>query len=245
MYSFIVIFHHLSKKGITMEDIHQNQTGILNIDVYDYLKVAVVGCGSIGSFLAVALNKLGFNNIMLIDDDTVEPHNTATQFYLKEDVNQFKVEMLSNYLTGHITTHILKVEPNMKIQADVVFVCVDSLKARKTILKSILDSNAKFKQPTLIIDGRMHRLVFRVFTVPLNNQEVLKLYTKSLMEKEFVGPCTEKGIIQNVFGVVSIMLEQLKKTMNGEKFYAVINYDLENYAVVLQNETTPKPEVKR
>jgi molybdopterin/thiamine biosynthesis adenylyltransferase len=226
-----------------MDDLHRNQVGILNIDVYDYLKIAIIGCGSIGSFLAFGLNKLGFKNIMLIDDDIIEPHNVATQFYLKDDIRQFKVESLSNYLDGHITTHITKVTPKTKIRADVVFICVDTLKARKIILKSLLDSYEEFHEPKLIIDGRMHRLIFRVFTIPFNNQELLNYYAQTLMEKEFEGPCTEKGIIQNVFSVVSIMLEQLKKTMNGEKFYAVINYDLEHYTIIPQKETIPRPEV--
>ena len=43
---------------------YQNQSGILNIDEYDYLKIAIVGTGSIGSFLALALNKLGFKNLI-------------------------------------------------------------------------------------------------------------------------------------------------------------------------------------
>lgn len=226
-----------------IENLHKNQVGILNIDVYDYLKIAIVGCGSIGSFLAFGLNKLGFKNIMLIDDDIIEPHNVATQFYLKDDIRQFKVESLSNYLDGHITTHIIKVNSKTKIRADVIFICTDSLKSRKVILKSILDTYEDFKEPKLIIDGRMHRLIFRVFTIPLNNQDLLNYYTQTLMEPEFEGPCTEKGIIQNVYAVVSIMLEQLKKTMNGEKFYAVINYDLEHYNIIPQKETIPKPDV--
>jgi molybdopterin/thiamine biosynthesis adenylyltransferase len=218
----------------------RNQIGIIDVDVYDYLKVAIIGCGSIGSFLAFALNKIGFRNIILIDDDIIEPHNVATQFYLKGDVSQFKVETLSSYLEGNITTHITKVKANNKIKADIVFVCVDSLKARKAILQAILSSYESYKIPKLIIDGRMHRLVFRVFTTPLNDQQILNNYTATILEPEFEGACTEKGIIQNVFAIVSVMVEQLKKVINGQPFYAVLNCDLENYQFLGLNPSTIK-----
>jgi len=212
--------------------IYQNQVGIINIDEYDYLQIAIIGVGSIGSCLAIALNKLGFKNIIIIDDDKVEKHNPTTQFYFNQNVNQYKVHALSNYLNGHINHYVTRVKPSHKIKSDVVFICVDSLKQRKIITKAILDSYKEFKKPTLIIDGRMHRLMFRVFTVPLNNQVLLNQYVAGILGKEFRGSCTEKGIIQNVFAVVSVMVEQFKKTITGEEYYAVINCDLERYEFI-------------
>jgi molybdopterin/thiamine biosynthesis adenylyltransferase len=208
----------------------RNQVDILDIDAYDYLKIAIVGAGSIGSFLALALNKLGFKNLIIIDDDKVEDHNVATQYYHARDKGQHKVQALRRELEENVAVHATKVKATHKIKADVVFVCVDSLKQRKIILKSILDSRDKYNsKPSLIIDGRMHRLLFRVYTIPLNNAELVKKYTKSLMGTEFKGKCTEKGIIQNAFAIVSTMVEQLKKVVNGEKYHAILNCDFENF----------------
>lgn len=212
-----------------MSDRFRNQVDIINVDEYDYLKIAIVGAGSIGSFLALALSKLGFQNIIVIDDDNVEGHNIATQFYRLRDRSYRKVEALKRELDGRVAAYPIKVRPNHKIKADAVFVCVDSLAQRKVILKAVLDSYARFKKPKVIIDGRMHRLLFRVFTIPLHNQELLNKYAQGLMSQEFAGKCTEKGIIQNAFAVVSVMVEQLKKVINGEPYYAVLNCDFENY----------------
>ena len=99
-------------------------------------------------------------------------------------------------------------------------------------MKAILDSYDENKKPLLIIDGRMHRLLFRVFTVPLEETEWLEEYVDTLFDKEFSGSCTEKGIIQNVFGVVGVMIEQFKKVINGEEYYSVINVDFENYQFI-------------
>lgn len=209
--------------------VYQNQSGIFNVDEYDYLKIAIIGVGSIGSFLAFALNKLGFSNLILIDDDKIEKHNVPTQFYFSANVGEFKVEALNNYLEGDITTFATKVQASHKIDADVVFICVDSLEQRRIIMNAVLSSYEKTEKPKLVIDGRMHRLVFRVFTIPLNNISFLTEYIKGLDDKEYAGDCTEKGIIQNVFAIVAVMVEQFKKVINGETYSVAIDCDFEKY----------------
>ena len=214
-------------------DVYKNQVGIINIEDYDYLRIAIIGLGSIGSFLAVALNKLGFKNLIIIDDDVVEPHNITTQLYFQKDVDKNKADTLKRcYLKGNINAYNQKVTSLNKLEADVVFVCVDTLKQRKLISKAILESYDEFKVPKLIIDGRMHRLIFRIFTVPLDNQLLLNNYVKSTIGKEYVGACTEKGIIQNVFVIVAMMVEQFKKVIKGEDYYATINCDFERLTFI-------------
>lgn len=212
---------------------YRNQSGIFNIDEYDYLKLAIIGTGSIGSFLALAINKLGFQNLLLIDDDKIEQHNIPTQFYFHNDANEFKVKALEKYLEGNTTTFVTKVKANHRIDADIAFICVDSLEQRKIIMKAVLDSYEKYKKPKLVIDGRMHRLIFRIFTIPLHETELLKNYVEGLIDEEFDGDCTEKGIIQNVFVIVAVMIEQLRKVISGESYSAVINCDFEQYDFLL------------
>lgn len=207
----------------------RNQSSILNIDEFDYLNITVIGVGSIGSFLALALNKIGFVNIAIVDNDTVEPHNIATQMYNKSHIGQKKVHAIRHFMRGDINSYYKKITARSKINSDIVCVCVDDLKQRKIILKAILDSKKRYGKPKLLIDGRMHRLLFRVFTIDLTKKQLVNKYTESLMGKEFTGACTEKGIIQNVFGVVGVMMEQLKKVLNNEEYSSVINYDFENY----------------
>lgn len=214
-----------------MTELFRNQSGIIDVEDYDYLKLAIIGCGSIGSYLALALNRMGFKNFMLIDDDKVEKHNYTTQYYSIQHVGSSKVNALRTQLTGNISVHETKLTSKKKIDADVIFVCVDSLKERKKIANAILESYEKYgpEKPRLIIDGRMHRLVYQVFTIDMEDEDTLDKYVKGLFNKEFKGKCTEKGIIHNIFAVVSVMVEQFKKCMNGEKFPVAITGDLENY----------------
>jgi len=214
-------------------DVYKNQIGIIDIEDYDYLRIAIIGLGSIGSFLAVAINKLGFKNLIIIDDDVIEQHNPTTQLHFQKDIGKPKADTLKRcYLKGNINAYNQKVTSLNKLEADIVFICVDTLKQRKLISKAIIESYEKFKVPKLIIDGRMHRLVFRVFTIPIEDQPLLNTYVKGTMGKEFIGACTEKGIIQNVFAIVSIMVEQFKKVINGENYYTTINCDFERLTFV-------------
>lgn len=214
----------------------RNQMDLIDVELYDHLDIGIVGLGSIGSFVAMALNKLGFKHFLIIDDDKIEKHNIPNQYYSKEDVGKLKVESLMKKIDGKVTAYPAKLYPSDTIKTDVVFVCVDSLKQRKGILKSVLDSYEANGKPSLIIDGRMHRLVYRVYTVPLNDKEVLKKYTESLLKKEQGGPCTEKGIIQNVFAVVAVMLEQFRKIINGAEYSPVINCDFERLLFISEDE---------
>jgi len=215
---------------------YQNQIDLINVTNFNYLNIAVIGVGAIGSWIAIALNKLGFENFILVDDDVVEKHNVPSQFYTEKDIGDKKVTSLMSKMEGKISAFPTKLLPSDKIEADVVFICVDSLKQRKGILKAVLESYESTGRPKLIIDGRMRRLVFRVYTVPLNDNDVLKKYTESLMKKEEEGPCTEKGIIQNVFAVVSVMVEQFRKIINGVGYSPVINCDFERLLFISEDE---------
>lgn len=213
----------------------RNQAGILDVSLYNYLDLAIVGVGSIGSFLALSLNKLGFENIVVIDHDRVEEHNVPTQIYSNSHIGKHKTIALVELLTGNISSYIGKVTPTNKINTDIVFVCVDSLSQRKNILKSVLESNKKYGVPKLLIDGRMHRLVFEVYTIVLDDEESLKGYKESLNQEGYGGACTEKGIIQNTLAVTAVMIEQLRKVLEGDKYSEVIISDFERFKFISSN----------
>lgn len=227
----------------------KNQTGILDVTLYDYIDIAIVGVGSIGSFLALAINKLGFGNLVVIDNDTVEEHNVPTQLYSDGHIGKPKSKSVAEYLTGNISSYVGKVSVGNKINADVVFVCVDSLEQREQILKAILSSHTKYGVPKLLIDGRMHRLVFEVYTILLDNDASVSEYLESLHQEEYGGACTEKGIIQNIFAVVAVMVEQFRKVLEGHEFSEIIASDLERYKFISMDmpdipKEKPKPKPK-
>ena len=54
--------------------------------------VTIVGTGSVGSFVALSLVKMGVKELELWDSDKVELHNIANQYFRLEDLNKYKVE---------------------------------------------------------------------------------------------------------------------------------------------------------
>ena len=71
-------------------------------------RLLIAGCG-IGSSPAVCAARMGFENFILVDGDTVDAHNLNRQFYDFADVGRSKVEALKE--------KILRINPNAKIEA--------------------------------------------------------------------------------------------------------------------------------
>ena len=68
------------------------------------LRVGIVGAGSVGGFVAECLARTGFEDIVLIDFDYIEPHNLDRLLYAtRADVGRLKVEVLAEYLRARAT----------------------------------------------------------------------------------------------------------------------------------------------
>ena len=61
-------------------------------------KVAILGCGSVGSFIACELVRAGVRDLLLVDPDHVEWPNLTRTVYGHRDVGRPKVEALADCL---------------------------------------------------------------------------------------------------------------------------------------------------
>ena len=86
---------------ITKEDFFKRQTTLLEIgedgqQLLQNAKVLIIGCGGLGSPIAVYLAASGIGNLHLVDFDTVSVSNLHRQvFYKVKDVNKSKAEILA------------------------------------------------------------------------------------------------------------------------------------------------------
>src|SRR5215218_3611701 len=62
-------------------------------------RLLIAGCG-IGSTIAEACLRLGFEQVMLIDKDRVEPHNLNRQDFTAADIGTQKVDALARRLSS-------------------------------------------------------------------------------------------------------------------------------------------------
>ena len=103
-------------------------------------RIHIIGCGSVGSSLAVCLARLGLTNISLYDFDVVEAHNLANQMFTTEDIGKPKTTAVAEMLH--------KINPDIDAELKIfdkgydkqrlsgyVFLCVDSIELRRRIVK--------------------------------------------------------------------------------------------------------------
>ena len=80
-------------------------------------RLLIAGCG-IGSSVAVAAARFGFEKFILVDGDVVDAHNLNRQFYDFADIGQPKVEALKN--------QILRINPEAQVAAIQEYLTADN-----------------------------------------------------------------------------------------------------------------------
>ena len=164
--------------------------------------ILIVGCGHVGAPLAIGLAYLGVKRITICDMDYVEAHNLPSQFFsmkLMENVTDeqkmLKVVALQQTIGMLVPDCKIEIIPT-EIQAlqgksfDVIFSCVDDMKAREYIYNQYKDTGA------LIIDPRTGGEFFNVLAIDLNNDDARKFYQKTLYSNEEASPlpCTGTAV---------------------------------------------------
>lgn len=127
-------------------DVIRHQS-VFNPSDYDHLSVLVIGAGAVGSSIALGLAKLGLTNITVMDDDKVEAHNLPNQYaYGPEHVGAVKVEALQEVI-AQATGTVIKTDraryTGGKLLYNVVFMCVDTMAARKLITNAGMRFNPR------------------------------------------------------------------------------------------------------
>lgn len=83
------------------------------------MKVAIVGLGGVGSFVAEALVRVGIENFLLIDNDKVDITNINRQIIATtKTIGQYKVDVMKN--------RMLEINPNANIEISGDFFSEDS-----------------------------------------------------------------------------------------------------------------------
>ena len=138
---------------------HRHLTRQLDLIPVDTLTkpVTIIGCGAIGSFLALSLAKMGMTDLFLMDPDVVSIENMSNQFFPKSLIDVNKAKALST-LIYNFTDETVKWTPiaytpdQSNLLAGIVVVAVDSMEARRMVYDSIKEKNF---QVDYIIDPRI------------------------------------------------------------------------------------------
>ena len=171
---------------------YSRQKDIVPMERIESCKATVIGVGAIGRQVALQLAAIGIPWLELIDFDTVEESNIASQGYLQSDLGKAKVEatgQLCRQINPDLKLHISleRFKRSMKV-GNVVFCCVDSIQTRKLIWDTVKDRCGFFA------DGRMTAEVLRVLTA--SDDKSREHYPTTLFSEEeaFAGSCTARQL---------------------------------------------------
>jgi sulfur carrier protein ThiS adenylyltransferase len=172
-------------------------------------KATVIGVGAVGRQAAIQLTAVGVPWIQIIDHDTVEESNIASQGYFQADMGRFKVHATADIcqqINPKLELHT--VNERFKRSADIgnsVFACVDSIETRRHIWNAVKDKVSFF------VDGRMSAEVLRVITAC--DEKSRDYYPRTLFsaDQAYAGPCTAKTTIYCANIAAGFMLAQFTK----------------------------------
>lgn len=206
----------------------QRQTGIIDIENFRDNKVAIIGCGAVGSFTAISLVKMGLTKFKIYDFDSIEIHNLPNQFFSWRDLGKRKVDVTDRYMK-HFNKSIEvkksgRFDENSVLDVQIVISCVDKMSVRK----EIFDACRINKNVQLFIDTRMAGLQGQVYTVDMENKKEKENYLKTLFgdDQAVQQRCTERSILFTVLGVASLVCNQVVKALKEEELrnYIVLDY---------------------
>lgn len=185
------------------------QRDIVPVERIANCNATIIGVGAIGRQVALQLSAMGIPWLQLIDHDTVEWSNLASQGYLEGEMGQSKVNATLKLCRKINTSSQIQViserfRRSMAI-GNVVFCCVDKIAVRRLIWESVKDKVSFF------VDGRMSAEVLRVLTAcDIKSREH---YPTTLFnaDEAFIGPCTAKTTIYCANIAAGLMLAQFTK----------------------------------
>ena len=154
----------------------------------------IVGCGAIGSSVAMQLVRLGANNFYLYDFDKVEIPNIGVSQYNEQDVGLPKVRALTNHMKKvnvmiRVEGTIDKFKTYEGSKEGILILGLDSMKARRDIVEMLVKCPHK---PKVVIDGRMGAEHYQQY---IYNNITMSQYDKNWYsdDESDPEPCTRKA----------------------------------------------------
>lgn len=203
------------------------QLDILNPDACN-VPICIIGAGATGSFVALSLAKMGFEDIRIYDDDTVEEHNFPNQLFPIEAKGKKKTEAIVEVVKS-FTGVVIKQMPikyvNQPLKG-IVISALDTMKGRKQIYNTAC-KNDKVK---LLIDPRTGAEMFRLFSVDVRLEGDRKKYEKHLHSDAEADetPCTARSIIYSVLVVSAFICRQVRLYCMNKEYKKDLIMDLNN-----------------
>lgn len=193
-----------------MERVFDRYSDIISQEKLNKYRIHIIGTGAIGSQAALMLYKMGHNNLVLWDDDVVSETNIGIQGFPYHSISQPKVEVMKSIFDYyHPREHNIEFRQekfkgsvfNQDYEGDILFICVDSMQARKTIVNPTRYS--------LAIDARMgaEMITMLIFGISQKQQHKDTLIDNN---QTYQARCTAKSTLYTASVAAAFMVAEYK-----------------------------------
>lgn len=216
---------------------YSRQSNIFNRYEWNELgkQINVIGVGASGSWLTIALAKMGIENIRVYDFDTIGEHNIPNQAFNLENIDDYKVRALESIVERQsgisIDWNVKEVTSKDKM-GGVVFLLTDTMSSRKEIYENVIKHNPYID---LLIETRMDLRCCRIYSVCPTSIEHMKVYEQSFYDdtEAEVSACgTSQTVVCTAMAVASHAIWSFLKWVNTGKYDGETLIDFENNYII-------------
>lgn len=197
-------------------------------------RITIVGAGAVGSWTALALAKMGFLNLRVIDYDEIDIANMNCQFYPVDKVGSKKVLVLRDMIkefTGYEIEVADAKWDGQNLDTDILVAAVDNMQVRHDLFHK---SGPRTKY---FIDPRMGAETMHLYTYRPNEAGDQEEYGKSWYSDDDAvhERCTAKSTIYCANLLSGLVAKTVKNLACKQNHIRVLRWDLktnhmENYS---------------
>ena len=209
-----------------MPERYTRQLDLINQNALNF-PIHIIGCGGIGSWTTLLLAKMGCPNISIYDDDIVEDHNVASQFFNESQLGLLKREALKFNVS--LQTGIdVKVKTNIdeeQITEGLIIITIDNMEERIRLANIYKDKNV------YVIDGRMGGLQLEIYCCPSS------IYETTLVNPNNVShdSCTARSICFNCAIIGGLIANFVRLYVNKELTNQELIFGFNNLSLLKAN----------
>ncbi len=128
--------------------------GSTNIEILKNKKVAILGIGGVGSFASEGLVRSGIENLILVDNDTIDITNLNRQIHsIQNTIGLNKIDVMKDRITSinpncNVTTYDLFIDEHniatfLDSSVDYVIDAIDTVKSKLDVIQYCHHNNIK------------------------------------------------------------------------------------------------------
>lgn len=213
-----------------VNNIYSRQLGIIPPEQLLF-PISIIGAGSIGSWTALCLAKMGCLDIEIWDFDKVEPHNTPNQFFNRIDggeefkKNRLLADTISDF--SHTIPKTQEGYTDEALSSKIIISAVDNMETRKKLFEKHKGTDK------WLIDGRMGGNAIEVYVTKLDNDTQCNEYARTLFAdaEALPVPCSHRSVAYNGLTIAGYISSVVAKIAMEESYPTEMAIDMLNYRV--------------